>query len=89
MLEKMSIVHNAEDILYSLDKWLETKRISTGEIVVTFHGGWVKDGIFLSGTSGKGKTFSEACEDYLKKIRGKTLVFNPHGGDYKEEIIVL
>lgn len=88
MLAKMSIVHNAEDILYSLDKWLETKRISTGEIAVTFQGGWVKDGLFLQGTSGRGKTFSEACEDYLKKMRGKTLVFNPNS-DYKEEIIVL
>lgn len=88
MLVNTSIVHNAEEVLFSLDKWLETKRISTEEIAVTFQGSWVKDGLFLSGTSGRGKTFSEACEDYLKKIRGKTLVFNPNR-DCEEKIIVL
>lgn len=36
----------------------------------------VKDGAFLIGEFGIGKNFEEACEDYLAKIRGKTLVFH-------------
>lgn len=47
----------------------------------------VKDGIFLKGVSGYGKTIEEALADYIGKISGKTLVFG--SGDNREEIIVL
>lgn len=48
----------------------------------------VKDGYFLKGEFGVGEDVIEACEDYLKKISGKTLVFNAMT-DKREEVIVL
>lgn len=47
----------------------------------------VKDGIALLGTFGRGTDFESACEDYLSKIRGKTLVFNYFGKE--KEVTVL
>lgn len=79
----------AEDLLLlSGFKRLMVWRITGGEIGVCFESCEVKDGMFLNGTYGTGNTISEACEDYLKKIRGKTLVFNSYA-DYREEIKVL
>jgi hypothetical protein len=42
----------------------------------------------LEGTYGEGITFELACEDYLKKISGKTLVFDS-GTDHRKEVTVL
>ena len=36
----------------------------------------IKDGMFLVSDFGRGTTIEEACEDYIKKIIGKLLVFN-------------
>lgn len=58
-------------------------------IIVFFNNDtWVKDGSFLEGRSGVGRTFEEACEDYLAKLQGKTLVV--HAGDVnrRKEFIV-
>ena len=39
---------------------------------------------------GHGKTFEDACEDYLSHISGETLVFNPQErGKYDKEVTVL
>lgn len=69
----------ASDILLSLDgAAIEVRKyqkmgISVG---VRYQNCDIKDGCFLIGEQGCGETFEEACEAYLKKIRGKTLVFN-------------
>jgi len=58
------------------------------EIYVKFKDSKVKDGMFLSGVSGVGNTFDEAINDYYRKIKGKTLVFNEYE-DYIKEVYVL
>ncbi len=79
---------NAQNILLSLDKPLEVDKNFDGEITVCYRDCDIKESIFLIGTFGIGKTFDEACEDYLKQLHGATLVFNAYGGR-REEIRVL
>lgn len=69
----------AYEILLSLNNSsLEVWRYQTngGGIGVCYKNCEIKDGPFLVGVHGGGTTFEEACEAYLEKIRGKTLVFN-------------
>lgn len=69
----------ASEILLSLsNESLEVWRGQTNscEICVHYKNGEIQDGQFLIGAFGVGATFEEACEAYLEKIRGKTLVFN-------------
>lgn len=58
-----------------------------GEFTVCYDKCDVKEDIFLKAAFGKGDTFYTACEDYLNKITGKTLVF--YGGKEREEIRVI
>lgn len=44
-------------------------------IGVCFQDSEIKDGSFLVGEYGRGQTVEEACEDYVRQISGKTLVF--------------
>lgn len=69
----------ASEILLSLsNESLEVWRYQTnsGGIGVCYKGCEIKDGPFLITAHGGGTTFEEACEAYLEKIRGETLVFN-------------
>lgn len=50
---------------------------------------YVKDGITLIGLYGVGDSIEDACEDYLEKIIGKILVFNPTGEDRRKEVFAL
>ena len=59
-----------------------------GKVYVRYECCDVKDGCFLIGTYGTGNSFEEACEDYLKKISGKTIVFNAESSN-REEVKVL
>lgn len=79
---------SAQDTLFTLGKRLEVWKVHTGEICVCYEHCEVKDGIFLKAIFGCGTTFSEACEDYLYQIHGKTLVFNACT-DSREEVRVL
>lgn len=45
---------------------------------------YTKDGYFLKGEFGVGRTFEEALRDYSRIISGKTLVSNPDGKNRKE-----
>ena len=47
-----------------------------------------KDRIFLVGTFGRGQTFEEACEDYIRQISGKTLVFHAYS-DHRTEVMFI
>jgi len=58
-----------------------------GNICVEYQNCEVKDGYFLKGDPGRGATFEEACEDYMNKIAGKTLVFDAYGN--RKEVTVL
>jgi hypothetical protein len=67
---------------------LSVFRAADGIICVKYEGAWISDGVALTGTVGRGRTFEEACEDYLGKISGKKLVFERTGGK-REEVVVL
>lgn len=75
---------SAQDILISLGKWLEAWKAPDGKVAVSYKNCEIKSGIFLKSIFGTGETFSEACEDYLNQIRGKTLVFNAYSESRKE-----
>lgn len=79
----------ASDRLLNLDRLLEVGRDINGKVYVSYKDGYVKDYPCLIGAAGSGKTFEEACEDYLMQISGKTLVFNPSDKERRKEVIVL
>lgn len=80
---------SAHDMLFALGARLEVWKVKkSGEICVCYEQCEVKDSIFLKSIFGRGATFSEACEDYLSQIHGKTLVFNACT-DSRKEIRVL
>ena len=67
----------SSDILLSLEaECLMVSKFHDGEIQVYYPHAEVKDGMFLISEWGSGRDFEEACDDYLSKIRGKTLVLN-------------
>ena len=67
---------------------LAVYRVADGMIGVEYEGAWISDGVTLTGTCGRGRTFEEACANYLAMISGKKLVFERTGGK-REEVIVL
>lgn len=75
---------NAQDILLSLGESIEIWKLPNEEVAVSYKHCEVKDGFFLKGTYGTGKTFADACESYLNQIHGKTLVFNAYSESRKE-----
>lgn len=80
---------NAVDALLSLcGHHLEVFRLPGGSIGVKYEDAEMKDGIFLIGGYGVGKTFDTACDDYLNKLRGKTLVFNAAASNRKEVTVL-
>lgn len=80
---------NASQRLLSLKgKRLEVWIIQNGEFAVSFQGCEIKQGMFLLSDFGTGKTLESACENYLEKIMGQTLVFNA-GTSRREEVRVL
>lgn len=48
----------------------------------------IKDGMFLVGEYGRGQTFEEACEDYIRQISGKTIVLHAYTNSRKEVIFI-
>lgn len=56
-------------------------------IGVRYVGAEIKDGSFLKGVCGCGSSVEEACQDYLDRISGKTLVFDTSSG--RETVTVL
>ncbi len=77
---------SAENILLSINKKI-SKQIVNNKIYVSFENCEIKYGDFLSSCYGIGDTIPEACEDYLKKICNKTLVFNAYS-EHRKEITV-
>ena len=73
----------ASDILLRMDypfKHLEVWRADDGTVCVDYPNIEFKTGNgFLTSDWGKGSNFEEACNDYYRKICGKTLVANAGG----------
>lgn len=80
---------NAADILLRLrGRHLEVFRLPNGSIGVKYEDAEIKDGIFLIGEYGVGQTFDTACDDYLNKLRGKTLIFDAAASNRKEVTVL-
>lgn len=58
--------------------------IDSEDVGVSYQDCEVKEGYALVGIFGRGKNFEEACEDYLRQITGKTLVFSASTKSRKE-----
>ena len=78
----------ASDRLLNLRHDLTVSKSEDGTLCVDFEDCSIKDGMFLTSSCGWGKTFEEACEDCLKNISGKTLVFDYSDGS-RETVTVL
>lgn len=79
----------ASEILLCLDSArLTVFKINSEGIGVHYECCDVKDGCCLVGVFGVGNDFESACEDYLSKIRGKTLVFNAEKQTRKEVTVL-
>jgi hypothetical protein len=77
----------SSEILLSLDEHLEVFKNSSG-ICVEYKNAEIEDGYFLKTECGTGENFENACDDYLRKIRGKKLVFNACTS-YRKEVTVI
>lgn len=53
------------------------------DIGVEYEGSMIKEGIMLTSEFGRGATFEMACQDYLQRISGRTLVFDHSDGSRK------
>ena len=78
----------SEKLLNLENRMLKVGKNINGKVYVHYENCDVKDGCFLIGTYGTGNNFEEACDDYLNKISGKTIVFNALSSD-REEVKVL
>ena len=74
----------SEKLLNLQNRMLKVGKNINGKVYVHYECCDVKDGCFLIGTYGTGNTFEEACEDYLNKISGKTIVFNAESSNLEE-----
>lgn len=74
----------ASEKLLNLGKRIIVDKNIYGKIYVHYENCYVKDDCFLIGKYGTGNSFEEACEDYLNKISGKTIVFNAHSNNCEE-----
>lgn len=78
----------ASDILMTLTGApLEVRKAPSGRIMVMYADGCVKGAGVLIYVFGAGSSFEDACEEYLKQIRGKVLVLHP-GTKQRREIQV-
>lgn len=78
----------SEKLLNLEGRMLSVGKNINGKTYVHYERCDIKDGCFLIGSYGTGNSFEEACEDYLNKISGKTIVFNAESSN-REEVKVL
>lgn len=57
-------------------------------IGVHFKDAEIKDGSFLVGDYGTGPILEDACNDYICKISGRTIVFHACTDDRKEVVFI-
>lgn len=78
----------ASKLLLSIENEHLEVRSAGADVRVRYADCQVEDGGYWNAKSGRGRNFEEACEDYLAKIRGKTLVFR-NGTSRRKEAAVL
>ena len=78
----------AIDRLLATGKNVDLWKTNDDKICATLRGCEVKDGIFLVSTYGIGSNVEYACEDFLQKLQGKTVVFNACSSE-RETVIFL
>lgn len=84
-------VINEHDLLTVKGLHLDVWKVSgeTGDrICVCYAGAETKSGVALVGEFGTGNFISEAINDYYRKIKGKTLVFNANGKSRYEIMVI-
>jgi len=59
-----------------------------GDVCLKYMGAEVKEGAILKSVYGKGANINFALQDYYRKIKGKTLVFNAMSESRKEVIVI-
>ena len=83
----MNII-SEHDLLVGDGQMLEVWRVGRdGDFCVSYANCEIKEGIMLVGRFGRGKSFSEAINDYYKQIKGKTLVFNASSARFEVRMI--
>ncbi len=80
-------VKSSETLLSLEGEHLEVFRNPDG-VCVLYKNAEIKDGCVLVSEYGVGTDFESACDDYLRKIRGKKLVFHAYS-ECRKEVIVL
>ena len=86
--EKGNKIDDTFNKLLSLDNHpLEISKDIDSNIYVGYKDGWIDDVYFLKYIVGRGKTLSEAANNYCKLISGQTIVFI--NGNNREEVKVL
>ena len=78
----------SSDILLSLNSGRLSVWEAQGHVCVYYEDAPVVDGPFLHYVFGRGHTFEEACDDYLRLIRGKTLRFKTYSGKSREVTVL-
>lgn len=78
----------SEKLLNLKGRMLSVGKNINGKVYVHYERCDIKDGCFLIGSYGTGSDFESACEDYLNKISGHTIVFNAESSN-REEVKVL
>lgn len=69
---------------------LEVWKLPDNEVGVCFKNfAYIKDGDFLIGKFGSGKTLEDAVRDYAREISGRTLVADPTSSSRKEIAVLL
>ena len=86
--QKGDIMRASEKLLNLNSYYLVVFKDIHDNVCVHYEKCYVSDGCVLVGNTGRGANFEEACEDYLRQISGKTLVFDACT-DKRNEVIVL
>lgn len=81
-------IYDTFNKLLSLDNHpLEVSKDIDGNICIGYKDGWIDDVYCFKGVVGRGKTLTEAANNYCKLISGKTIVFLNENN--REEVKVL
>lgn len=78
----------SSELLLSLDGESLDVFYNVHGICVRYKGAEIKEGAFLTSVYGTGTDFESACDDYIRQIRGKRLVFDAYSNK-RREIMVL
>lgn len=78
----------AFDRLLATKKHVDVWETNDDKICVSLRGCEISEGVFLVGVYGIGSSLEYACEDFLRKVQGKKVVFNACSSE-RETVIFL